>query len=164
MITVRGEIPDDVEGIHEITAAAFETDAEAELIDALRSDPAWIEGLSWVVCDGDIVVAHALLSRNHVGETPSLTLGPVAVRPELQRQGLGERVIRAALDAAREAGEPSVIVLGHPDYYPRFGFTRASDHGIGVDFEVPDDALMALSLNDDPLPRGTVCYPAPFGV
>jgi putative acetyltransferase len=87
------------------------------------------------------------------------------VLPQHQRSGAGSAAIRAALRAATDLGELYVTVLGHPAYYPRFGFTRASAHGIGVTSEVPDEALMALALDPDhPLPAGTVRYAVPFGI
>jgi putative acetyltransferase len=74
-------------------------------------------------------------------------------------------VIRAGLEAARALGENVVVVVGHPDYYPRFGFTPASALGIRASFEVPDEALMALALDPSAeTPCGTIAYPAPFGV
>lgn len=83
---------------------------------------------------------------------------------EHQRTGAGSAAIRAALGAAEQAGENFVIVLGHPSYYPRFGFTRASEYGIRPSIDVPDEALMALSLDSVRLPSGTVRYAAPFGI
>jgi putative acetyltransferase len=111
------------------------------------------------------VVAHALLTRCHVDGVHALALAPCAVLPRVQRNGAGSAVIRAGLDAARDLGEKLVIVLGHPDYYPRFGFTPASGFGIHAGFDVPDEAFMALALDPGTeTPRGTVAYPAPFGV
>lgn len=163
-VVVRAETAADVEAVRAVNLAAFPTAAEADLVDALRGSDAWIPGLSWVaVVDGE-VVAHALLTRCHVDETPSLALAPVAVLPERQRHGLGAIVTTAALDTARSRGESSVVVLGHPEYYPRFGFTTASTHGIQVAFDVPDEALMVLPLDGTPLPVGTVRYPPAFGV
>jgi predicted N-acetyltransferase YhbS len=165
--TTRPETPADVPAVREVVRAAFPTALEADLVDALRADPAaWIDGLSLVaVDDTDRPVAHALLTRCHIGERPALCLAPCAVRPERQRSGAGSAAVRAALDAARRRGEHHVVVLGHPAYYPRFGFGRASAHGIRVAFDVPDEALMALTLDPArPLPAGTVRYAAPFGV
>ncbi|GGX91708.1 GNAT family N-acetyltransferase [Streptomyces fructofermentans] len=161
----RTETGADVPAVREIVLAAFGTPAEADLVDALRADAAWIDGLS-VVSAGDDgrPVGHALLTRCHIGDTPALCLAPCAVLPEYQRTGAGSAAIRAALAAARERGERFVTVLGHPDYYPRFGFTRASAHGIGLSIEVPDEALMVLALHDDALPSGTIRYAAPFGI
>ncbi|MEV6833978.1 N-acetyltransferase [Streptomyces sp. NPDC051133] len=165
--TARPETGTDVPAVREIDLAAFPTAQEADLVDALRADPAaWIEGLSVVTTDGDgTPVGHALLTRCHIGDTPALCLAPVAVRPEHQRTGAGSAAVRAVLQAARELGECYVVVLGHPAYYPRFGFTRASAHGIRLSIDVPDEALMALTLDDaHPLPGGTVRYAAPFGI
>ncbi|MFF7704610.1 GNAT family N-acetyltransferase [Streptomyces lydicus] len=162
----RAETGADIPAIRDIHLAAFETPLEADLVDALRADPAWIDGLSIVVTDThDRPLGHALLTRCHLADTPALCLAPVAVRPEHQRSGAGSAAIRAALAAAEESGERYVVVLGHPAYYPRFGFTRASTHGIGVTIDVPDEALMALTLDEThPLPPGTVRYAAPFGI
>ncbi|MFJ9207050.1 GNAT family N-acetyltransferase [Streptomyces sp. NPDC102264] len=163
----RAETRADIPAIREIALAAFGTEAEADLVDALRADAdAWIEGLSLVSTDGNgRPVGHALLTRCHIGAAPALCLAPCAVRPERQRSGAGSAVVIAALKAAKDLGEHHVVVLGHPAYYPRFGFTRASAHGIGLSIDVPDEALMALTLDaDHPLPGGTVRYAAPFGI
>ncbi|MFF4852945.1 GNAT family N-acetyltransferase [Streptomyces sp. NPDC001194] len=165
----RAETPADVPAIRGISLAAFDTPLEADLVDALRADPAWIDGLSVVSADdgdgGGRLVGHALLTRCHIGDTPALCLAPVAVLPEYQRTGAGSAAVRAALRAAKDMGERYVTVLGHPAYYPRFGFTRASTHGIRLGIEVPDEALMALALDEaHPLPSGTVRYAAPFGI
>lgn len=162
----RTEARADVPAVRSVHLAAFRRADEAELVDALRHDPAWIEELSVVVTTRDgTVVGHALLTRCHIGGTPALCLAPCAVLPAHQRTGAGSAVIRGALQAAQEQGEAFVVVLGHPAYYPRFGFERASRHGIGLSIDVPDEALMAMSL--DPrraLPAGTVHYAAPFGL
>ncbi|WP_159930614.1 MULTISPECIES: GNAT family N-acetyltransferase [Nocardia] len=162
----RAETSADIPVIRRIDLAAFDTALEADLVEALRTDPAWIEGLSIVTTDHDgAPVGHALLTRCHIGDTPALCLGPVAVWPEHQNTGAGTAAIRAALHAAAEQGEHFVTVLGHADYYPRFGFTRASAHGIGLTIEVPDEAMMALTLDTRyPLPSGTIRYAAPFGI
>ncbi|RII12247.1 Demethylrebeccamycin-D-glucose O-methyltransferase [Streptomyces sp. YIM 130001] len=163
----RPEEPADSAAVFAVNAAAFETDTEARLVDALRADPeAWLPGLGHVAeaPDGS-VAAYALLTRCRVGGEPALALAPVATAPEYQNQGAGTAVVHAVLEAARARGERLVVVLGHPAYYPRFGFTRASGSGIGVSFDVPDEALMALVLDgSDHPPRGTVNYPAAFGV
>ncbi|MET8948561.1 N-acetyltransferase [Streptomyces sp. NPDC004542] len=163
----RAETGADIPALREINLAAFPTAYEADLVDALRADPtAWIEGLSLVAADHDGNLAgHALLTRCHIDDTPALALGPVAVRPAQQNSGAGTAVVRAALTAAKDRGEHFVIVLGHPAYYPRFGFTRASAHGIGLTIDVSDEALMALTLDAGrPLPSGTIRYAAPFGI
>jgi predicted N-acetyltransferase YhbS len=163
---VRAERPDDITAVRAVTRAAFPTDAEADLVDALRADPAWIDGLSMVAQDGaGDVVAHALLTRCHVGQAPALCLAPVSVRPDVQGRGAGTAVVHGTVRAAREAGEAHVIVLGHPGYYPRFGFRPAEEAGIRLAIEVAPGALMALSLDPDrPLPSGVVRYAQPFAI
>ncbi|MDI3420695.1 bifunctional class I SAM-dependent methyltransferase/N-acetyltransferase [Streptomyces luteolus] len=166
---VRPETAADVAAVHAVNAAAFPTEDEARLVDALRADPdAWIDGLSYVAEEPDgRIAAYALLTRCRVGGRAALCLAPVATEPEFQGQGAGSAVIAAVLDAARARGEERlVVVLGHPGYYPRFGFSRASDLGVRVAFDVPDEALMALALDasERELPSGTVAYPAAFGV
>jgi putative acetyltransferase len=162
----RQEAPGDVRAIREVNLAAFPTASEADLVDALRASDAWIEGLS-IVTEGaqGTVVGHALLTRCQVGGTPALALAPCAVLPRVQRRGAGSAAIRAGLQAARAMGEKLVVVLGHADYYPRFGFRPASTFGIRPSFEAPDAAMMALALDPNAeMPHGTVAYPAPFGV
>ncbi|WP_274556218.1 GNAT family N-acetyltransferase [Streptomyces spiramyceticus] len=162
----RAETSADIPAVREIVLAAFETALEADLVDALRTDSSWIDGLSIVATDQDgKLVGHALLTRCHIDDTPALCLAPVSVLPEYQKTGAGSAAIRTALQAAKDMGEYFVTVLGHPAYYPRFGFTRASAHGIGLSIDVPDEAMMALTLDaDHPLPSGTVRYAAPFGI
>lgn len=169
--TTRPETADDVEAIREVNLSAFSTATDADLVEALRATDAWIEGLSIVSEDPEgIIVGHALLTRCHVDGAPAPATGalrraPCAVLPRVQKKGAGSAAIRARLQAARAKGENLVLVLGHADYYPRFGFTPASAFGVRPSFDVPDEAMMALAL--DPAaetPRGTIAYPPPFGV
>lgn len=164
--TTRPETADDVRAIREVNLAAFPTAVEADLVDALRASDAWIEGLSIVSEDAEgTVVGYALLTRCHVDGAPALALAPCAVLPRVQKRGAGSAAIRAALDAARARGENLVLVLGHADYYPRFGFTPASAFGVKPSFDVPDEAMMALALDPDAeTPCGTIAYAPPFGV
>lgn len=162
----RAETVDDIAAVRAINLAAFDSPMEADLVDALRADPGWIDGLSVVSVDAeDRPVGYALLTRGHIGDIPALGLGPVAVLPARQRSGAGSAVVRAALRAGQALGERFVVVLGHRAYYPRFGFSRASAHGIRLGIDVPDEDLMALTLDPaDPLPAGTFRYATPFGV
>ncbi|MFA5708182.1 GNAT family N-acetyltransferase [Mycolicibacterium sp.] len=160
----RAETDADMTAIRRINLAAFETAAEADLVDALREDPAWIDGLSMVsTTPGGDPVGYALLTRCHIDDTAALCLGPCAVLPEAQRTGAGSAAIRAVLTAASQQGERFVTVLGHPGYYPIFGFSRASAHGVRMRDPVPDDALMVLALDGSVIPAGTIRYAAPFG-
>lgn len=164
--TTRPETADDIDAIREVNLGAFPTPLEADLVEALRTDPAWIPGLSLVADAPDgTLAAFALLTRCRIDDSPALVLGPCAVLPAYQRTGAGSAVIRAALEAARVRGENVVTCLGHPDYYPRFGFVPASGYGIRPAFEVPDEAMMVLALDSTaPVPSGVIRYPAPFGV
>ncbi|MEV0134316.1 N-acetyltransferase [Dactylosporangium sp. NPDC050688] len=165
--TTRAETPADVAAVRAVNVAAFPTAAEADLVEALRADPAaWIDGLSVVaVAPGAPVVGHALLTRCHVGDAPALALAPCAVLPAYQRTGAGSAAITAALAAAGQRGEDLVIVLGHAGYYPRFGFAPASRYAISAPFTVPDEAFMALRLDGTgPAPSGVVRYAKAFGI
>ncbi len=163
----RPETSADTTTVHAINSAAFDTPFEADLVDALRADPAaWIDGLSIVTESTEGALAgYALLTRCHVDGREALALAPCAVLPRYQRTGAGSVAIRAGLEAARAMRENLVLVLGHADYYPRFGFTPASGFGVRAPFEVPDEAMMALSLDPSrETPRGTIQYPAAFGI
>ncbi|MDY0811892.1 N-acetyltransferase [Kitasatospora purpeofusca] len=173
----RVEQPRDLPAVHELTVAAFGRPYEAELVEALRADEAWIDGLSIVVTEagatesGESVVTgspvgHVLLTRAFIGDAPALAMAPVSVHPDHQRSGAGSALVRAGLDAARARGERFVILLGHPSYYPRFGFGRASEHGIALTVDAPDEAWMALSLDParHPLPSGTARWADAFGI
>ena len=165
--TTRAERDGDADAIRDVVVAAFPTPDEARIVDELRADrAAWIDELSIVATDTDgTIVGYALYSRCRVDAEPALTLGPCAVLPSQQRTGAGSAAIVAGLDAARDLGENLVLVLGHADYYPRFGFVPASRFGIRAPFDVPDEAMMALPLDDArPVPSGTIAYPAAFGV
>ena len=163
----RAEQPEDAAEIRAINVAAFPGEDEADLVEALRADPGvWVAGLSIVAVDTNgSLVGHALLTRCSVGGHPPLALAPCAVLPENQDTGAGSAAIRGGLDAAKQRGENLVVVLGHADYYPRFGFTPASQFGVTAPFDAPEDSFLALAL--DPTrdtPRGEIKYPPAFGV
>lgn len=165
----RPERHGDEAAIRAVLRRAFPTAEEADLVEALRADPgAWIDGLSVVGAPAEQpgkILAHALLTRCLVGGEPALALAPCAVLPEVQGRGGGTAVIRAALEAARARGEQLVVVLGHADYYPRFGFTPAAEAGVSAPFDVPEEAFRVLALDPGrPVPRGEVAYPSAFGV
>src|SRR3954468_206221 len=159
--TTRPATAADAPALRALSLQTFPNVAEADLVQALIAGEAWIDGLSHVAERDGELVAYAILSRCGVGGADALALAPCAVREDLQRQGAGSATIAAALDAARAAGEALVVVLGHAAYYPRFGFVRASSLGISAPVGLPDEALMALPLRNDP-PRGTIAYPAAF--
>lgn len=168
-VVCRPEVRADIAAIRALVTAAFGQPDEAVLVDALRADDAaWIPELSVVATDvGDRIVGYALLTRCRVGDEPALALAPCAVEPGLQNRGIGAAVTADVLRRARvAAGVPGlVVVLGHPGFYPRFGFRRASERDISVSFEVSDGALMYLALDPgNAIASGEVRYPAAFGV
>ncbi|MFJ8672728.1 GNAT family N-acetyltransferase [Streptomyces sp. NPDC093589] len=163
----RPERTADIPAVRRINLAAFEEAGEADLVDALRRDPAaWLPGFSYVAEAPDgTLAAHALLTRCYVDDVPAVALAPCAVLPAHQKRGAGSAVIRALLEAARAAGERTAIVLGHPPYYPRFGFAPATARfGILPPQPWPDEAFLALPLDGGTPPRGTVRYADAFGI
>jgi putative acetyltransferase len=152
--------------IHSINQAAFGRPDEADLVDRLRTDGSVI--LSLVAVVEKRAVGHILFSRMWI-ETSSrpvaaAALAPVAVVPTYQRRGLGQLLIRNALDLLRDRDEQIVIVLGHPEYYQRFGFS--SEKARALESPFPPEAFMALELRPGALDgiRGKVRYPVAFGL
>ena len=164
---VRPEQHEDFDAIRQIHLRAFEpSGAEAELVDLLRESDAHVPELCLVATAADgCVVGHIAFSRARLDSGPEvLALAPMAVLPEHQRAGIGSTLVREALGRAATTDFPLVGVLGHPEYYPRFGFERAAALGVVCPYEgIPPEAWMAL-----PLPaytsaaRGTVIYAAAF--
>ena len=139
-VVIRPERPGDEAAIRRVHREAFGQPDEAALVDALRrSCP---DLLSLVAVEGREIVGHILFSPATIGEVEGFGLAPMAVLPGRQRQGIGSRLVRTGLEALRERGVPFVIVLGHPGYYPRFGFEPASARGISAQWDVPDEAFM----------------------
>ena len=161
MVTIRTEEPADVEVIHSIHQSAFPTEAEARLIDRLREDRKLT--LSLIAEAKDRVVGHVAFSPvsidPQIQAQRGVGLGPVAVLPEWQGTGIGEKLITRGIEDCRRDGYSFVVVLGEPEYYERFGFRRASLFGLGNEYGV-DDPFMVLELRLDGLPKvpGTVRY------
>ena len=161
MLAIRPESDADRDAIRRLNESAFGGPAEADLVDALRGSPAWIPELSLVAADGDELVGHVLISVVALDSGPELlSLGPMAVAPERQREGIGVALVRRGLELAAQTPYPFVVVLGHPEYYPRFGFVPARGLGINTPYEAPDEAWMALALGEPAEGvRGMVRYP-----
>lgn len=165
-MNVRIETAGDREAIHAVNTAAFGQPEEAELVDRLRYEGAVL--LSAVAETDNRIAGHVLFSRMHIetagGLVAAVALAPVAVLPEFQRRGAGSQLIRYGLDLLRERGEEIVIVLGHPEYYPRFGFSTEKAAALTSPF--PKEAYMALELMPGALAgiEGTVRYSAAFGL
>jgi putative acetyltransferase len=153
---VRAASAEEYAEIRALLRDAFGGDDEAELVEALREDEAYVPELELVIDEEGRLVAHVLFTRAMVGGTAAdappesavaaLCLAPLAVAPDRQRAGVGTALVEAALDRAREMGERLVLVLGHPEYYPRFGFVPAGAHGVEPPRPVPEEAWMVLEL------------------
>jgi len=148
---IRDERPADVRSIRQVNRRAFGRDQEANIVDALRSNGGTL--LSMIAVDED-VVGHVMYSPVTIGEMTGAGLGPMAVVPERQRQGVGSDLVTTSLGRLRGAACPFVVVVGHPGFYPRFGFKPAGLYGISCEWPVPDEVFMINVL--DPLHMPTV--------
>ena len=162
---IRNEIPGDRVAVHALNAAAFETAAEAGLVDALREQARPL--VSLVADDGGAVIGHILFSPVALPGHPGLAimgLAPMAVAAAHRGRGVGSALVREGLERCREIGCDAVVVLGHPAYYPRFGFVPAAGFGIGCEYDAPAEAFMILELRPGALAGagGTVRYHAAF--
>ena len=171
MRIIREEGPEDFAAIHHVNERAFDNSAEADLVDLLRAHGK--VSLSLVAVDDDRILGHILFSpvKIEVATEQSektisaVGLAPLAVLPEFQNQGIGSLLVRSGLEQCRKSGHDCVVVLGHPEYYPRFGFVPASRHGIKSEFYViRDGAFMVLELYEHALSdcEGTVKYQPEF--
>ncbi|MGG7161388.1 GNAT family N-acetyltransferase [Clostridium baratii] len=168
-IIIREENNKDFNEVYEVIRLAFmnaeHTDHnEYNLVNKLRGSEAFVKGLSLVAEDNGKIVGHILLTKIKIGNSESLALAPLAVLPNYQKSGIGSKLIIESHKRAKELGYRSVIVLGHPDYYHRFGYEPASRWGIKAPFEVPDESFMAIELIENGLKdvSGTVNYAKEF--
>jgi putative acetyltransferase len=149
MCVIRLETPDDISQVRTVNELAFEGPLEANIVDKLRE--ACAASLSLVAQDNEIV-GHILFTPVVVeipgGRLAGMGLGPMAVLPSRQRQGIGSKLVKRGLEIVRARRSPFVVVVGHPEYYPRFGFQPASSHHLICQWPaVPDNAFMALILD-----------------
>jgi putative acetyltransferase len=164
-IEIREENNADQDAIRDVLKSAFPKDAEARLVDLLRHRRK--ASLALVAVADERIVGHILFSPVTVTRVPlgfrGLGLAPVAVRRDFQHRGIGSMLIREGLERCKQGGYDAVVVLGHPNYYPRFGFRTASAHGLGNEYGV-DDAFMVLGLRDGILDEinGLVRYAPEF--
>lgn len=161
---IRRENTGDTTAIYDITAAAFGRPAEARLVDELRAGPAWIPALSLVaVSPTDEVIGHVLCTRGQVDQTPVLGLGPLTVRPDHQRRGVGSALMHAVIGAADALDEPLIALLGNPVYYVRFGFRLSTDYQITPPKPEWQPHFQVRPLTSyQPSIRGPFTYPEPF--
>lgn len=169
---IRTESPDDHEAIRRLVAAAFQSEAEAELVDRIRASAEYVPEMALVaVVDGEVVghvmISHAVI-RNADAERRIAMLSPLAVRPDCQGRGIGSALVRAAVGVAEEHGEPLVVLEGSPAYYGRLGFEHSLLYGIEIRLPdwAPREAAQVVRLAsfdpEDSTLRGTVVYPAAF--
>jgi len=175
-LVIRPERPVDIDRIRDVVAAAFGSDAEADLVDRIRASPEFVPQMALVAerVDRPVgqIVGHVMISgaviRHATGERRIVMLSPLAVAPDHQRLGIGGALVQAATALADHFGEPLVVLEGSPQYYPRFGFEPATPHGIAIPLPdwAPHDAAQVLLLSgydaSDPTLRGTVVYPPAF--
>lgn len=162
---IRLEQPADIAAVYAVNQAAFGSSNEAALVDALRGQAEPI--ISLVAEDAGWIIGHICFSpvtlSGHV-EMTIMGLAPMAVLPTRQRRGIGSALVRSGLDRCRQVGCAAVVVLGHPEYYLRFGFVPASRFGIRCEYDVPDDVFMTLEFQTGILngKAGTIRYHAAF--
>jgi putative acetyltransferase len=162
-VIIRRELPFDAGAVHAVHAEAFGREPEAGLVEALRASDAWVPELSFVATDSGTVIGHVVCSRAHVDTVPVLGLGPLGVLTAWQRRGVGSALMHTVLGAADARDEPLVVLLGHTDYYPRFGFRPAAELGIVPPVAEWGPHFQARPLHAyDPSIRGDFAYAAPF--
>jgi predicted N-acetyltransferase YhbS len=172
-ITIRQESKADHPEVFKLIKKAFEEEEYSDqkehfLVERLRKSEAFIPELSLVAEQEGKIVGHILFTRIHIKsdgkEWESLALAPVSVLPKYQGKGIGSELIEAGHEAAKKVGFTSVVLLGHAEYYPRFGYRSCSDFGITLPFEVPPENCMAVELIPNTLKEvhGMVEYPKEF--
>jgi putative acetyltransferase len=152
-VNIRSELPDDIAKIRKVNEAAFDTNAEADLVEGLREADAI--SLSLVAILKKIIVGHILFSPVVIESKDSILhvvgLGPMSVLPEHQRQGIGSKLVVAGLEMCLSQDQPAVVVLGHPEFYPRFGFVPSRQYSITSEYEVPPEVFMIRELRQGAL-------------
>ena len=162
---IRKEKVEDIKGVRRVNESAFDTATEANLVDALRDQAQPI--ISLVADDQGEIAGHILFSPVVLTGHPDLKimgLAPMAVLPGYQRKGVGSKLVLAGLEECEKLNVGAVVVLGYPEYYPRFGFVPSSRFGIGCEYEVPEDVFMVKELREGYLggATGVIKYLAAF--
>jgi putative acetyltransferase len=163
-ILIRPEQTEDIDAIRRVNELAFEQSAEAEIVDRLRQNEDDI--ISLVAIRDEQIIGHILFSpmtiQGEVEISGAMGLAPMSVLPECQRQGIGSKLIETGLNVLKTRHCPLVIVLGHPEYYPKFGFVPACRLGLKCQWPVPEGAFLALRLDPHlPIPIHAVAQYRP---
>ncbi|WP_025784350.1 GNAT family N-acetyltransferase [Sporosarcina sp. D27] len=173
---IRQEQESDYESTEKVVETAFASAVQSDqnehkLVSRIRQLGSFVPELSLVAVneENNVIIGHILLSKVLIGnddnqKTESLALAPVSVSPDFQNKGIGKSLIQKALEEAKKLKFQSVVVLGHPEYYPKFGFRKSSIWKIKAPFEVPEEALMAIELQEGSLNHssGIIEYPSVF--
>ena len=168
MVTIRPEKPEDYQLVYDINQKAFNREAEARLVEKLRKTSRFIPNLSLVAIKDKKLVGHVLFSiifiKTDSKSIPVLALAPIAVLPEYQKQGIGSLLIREGIKKCKNLGYKAIILVGYPNYYPRFGFTPAKEKGLNLSFDAPEEAFMVYEIIPKTLKgvKGTIEFPPEF--
>lgn len=166
-MNIRKEEDSDKEKIWKVNAEAFETEAEANLVNVLRDSG--IPIISLVAEEDEEIVGHILFTPVELIDDDSglklIGLAPMAVLTELQKKGIGSQLVKTGIENCSTQGYDAVVVLGHPEYYPKFGFVPSVKYGIKSEYDAPDEAFMVLELKESSLKdkNGIIKYHAAFG-
>ncbi len=170
-LVIRRELPGDEEPTRALHDAAFgvpdgaDRSAETDILDHLRADGDVLDTLTFVAELHGEVVGHVVCSRASMGEGRSVALGPIAVLPDLQGEGIGSALVAAVIVTADQRHEPSIVLLGDPGWYAHFGFETAAAHGIGSPGPWSDQYFQVKRLNAWRADlAGPFAYPSAFGV
>ncbi|WP_238403204.1 GNAT family N-acetyltransferase [Paenibacillus mesophilus] len=169
-LVIRVETESDYNQVFRLNVEAFgNREDEARLVERIRSSETFIPELSVVAVQDGAIVGHILLSEAEVADgnvrRKVIALAPIAVKPSMQKRGIGGALIREGLRRSQKLGYPLVLLIGHPSYYPKFGFRPARSFGLELkQFEVQDEVFMAAELEPGALGRikGDLRYPSAF--
>lgn len=172
-LTIRPETERDHDTVHDLVERAFRNEeisdhTEQYLVRRLRKSDAYIPELSLIAEQGDIIIGHIQLTHLHIEDDginhPSLALAPLSILPEYQSKGVGSSLIKEAHKIATEMGFSSIILIGHPKYYPRFGYEKLRKYNITMPFDAPPESCMIKYLDESVKGKikGKVVYDSAF--
>lgn len=166
-ITVRTESADDIKAIDVVHLSAFEGDDEVGFIDSLRNSSGYTAELSLLAEFNGRIVGHILLTKIRLQQSSSgidvLALAPMAVVPSQSHRGIGSELVHTALEEAKKYGFKAIVVIGHPEFYQRFGFKQVSNWKLRSNLSVDQDLITAIELQPGALENGgNLIYPSQF--